>query len=35
MPKPRKYTPLNVNLSSVDHRRLAEMAKELSTDQEL
>ena len=34
MPKPRKYTPLNVNLSSDDHRRLAEMAKELSTDQE-
>lgn len=30
MPKPRKYTPLNVNLSSDDHRRLAEMAKELS-----
>ncbi len=34
MPKPRKYTPLNVNLSSDDHQRLAEMAKELSKDQE-
>jgi hypothetical protein len=34
MPKPRKYTPLNVNLSSDDHRRLAEMAKELSTEHE-
>jgi hypothetical protein len=34
MPKPRKYTPLNVNLSTDDHHRLAEMAKELSTDQE-
>lgn len=32
MPKPRKYTPLNVNLSADDHRRLAEMAKELSAD---
>jgi hypothetical protein len=34
MPKPRKYTPLNVNLSSDDHRRLAEMAKELSVEHE-
>lgn len=34
MPKPRKYTPLNVNLSSDDHRRLAEMAKELSGEHE-
>jgi hypothetical protein len=32
MPKPRKYTPLNVNLSSDDHQRLAEMAKALSGD---
>jgi len=34
MPKPRKYTPLNVNLSADDHRRLGDMAKELSTDHE-
>lgn len=34
MPKPRKYTPLNVNLSSDDHRRLAAMAKELSGEHE-
>lgn len=34
MPKPRKYTPLNVNLSTDDHHRLAEMAKEISSDQE-
>ena len=34
MPKPRKYTPLNVNLSSDDHRRLSDMAKELSSEHE-
>ena len=34
MPKTRKLMPLNVNLSSDDHRRLAEMAKELSTEHE-
>ena len=32
MPKPRKYTPINVNLSSDDHRRLEKMAKDLSSE---
>lgn len=32
MPKPRKYTPLSVNLSSDDQQRLEKMTKELSTE---
>lgn len=30
----RKYTPLNVNLSTEDHRRLADIVKELSIEHE-